>query len=316
MTWRILLLAALAFSLPGADLKVGIIGLDTSHVIEFTKILNDPSNPEHVPGARVVAGYPGGSADVEDSRTRIDRFTAELKAKYGVEIVPDIPSLLSRVDAVLLESVDGRRHLEQVRPVFAARKRVFIDKPLASTYADAKEIARLGRASGTPWFSTSSLRYAAPIQGLHSPEILGAFAWGPAPYEPHHQLDLSWYGIHVIEMLYAVMGTGCETVSRTYTEGADLVVGRWRDGRIGVIRGARQGKSRGEYGLVAHTSAEVRETGPIKGVFYSQLLSEVVKFFQTGVPPVPEEETLEIFAFLDAAQRSKEAGGLPMRLER
>ena len=316
MTTRILLFLTLAAYLWAADIKVGIIGLDTSHVIEFTKILNDPSNPGHVAGARVVAGYPGGSPDVEASRTRIDKFTAELKTKYGVEIVPDIPALLARVDAVLLESVDGRPHLTQVRPVFAAGKPVFIDKPLASTYADAKEIARLARASGTPWFSTSSLRYAAPIGELRAQEILGAFAWGPAPTEPHHQLDLSWYGIHAVEMLYTVMGPGCETVTRISTEGADLVVGRWRDGRIGVVRGGRQGKSHEEYGLVAYTPPQVRDTGSIKGAFYSQLLAEVVKFFQTGIPSVPEEETLEIFAFMDAAQRSKEAGGAPMRLER
>ena len=315
MTRQILVILLLAGCLRAADLKLGIIGLDTSHVTAFTELLNNPSNPNHVPGARVVAGYKGGSPDVESSYTRIDKFTEQLKTKYGIEIVPDIPSLLQRVDAVLLESVDGRVHLEQVRPVFAAKKRVFIDKPLAATYADAKQIALLGRGSKAPWFSASSQRYSPQVTELKGPNILGAFTWGPAPTEPHHQLELSWYGIHGIEMLYALMGTGCESVTNTSTEGADLVVGRWKGGRIGTVRGGR-GDGSSTSGAVVYTPAEVKQSRPTKESSYARLLVEVVKFFQSGVPPVPNEETLEIFAFMDAAQRSKEAGGKPMSLTR
>ena len=298
--------------LPAADLKLGIIGLDTSHVAAFAELLNNPSNPDHVPGARVVAAWPGGSPDVESSRTRLEKFTEQLRTKHRVEIVATIADLLARADAVLLESVDGRVHLEQVKPVFAAGKRVFIDKPLAATYADAREIARLGRQTGVGWFSTSSLRYSPQVTEWKGQPVFGAYTWGPASTEPHHQLDLSWYGIHAIEMLYALMGTGCESVTRTSTAGADLVVGRWKDGRIGAVRGGRQGAS--DYGAVIYGPRQARTYGSAGGALYGKLLVEVVKFFQTGEPPVPNDETLEIFAFMDAAQRSKEAGGAPMRL--
>jgi hypothetical protein len=311
---RLLLLALAALSLPAADLRIGIIGLDTSHVTAFTAVLNDASNPNHIPGGRVVAGFRGGSPDVESSRTRIDRFTAELQKKYGVEIVPDIATLLSKVDVVLLESVDGRTHLEQVRPVLAARKRVFIDKPLASTYADAKEIARLGKESGTPWFSSSSLRYSKQVTQFQGLDILGAYTWGPASLEEHHQLDLSWYGIHAIEMLYTLMGPGCEWVTRTSTGGADVVTGHWRGGRVGVMRGERQ--AGGDYGAVVYTPKKTLVAPPEGGAAYAALLVQVMKFFETGVPPVPNDVTVEIFAFMDAAQRSKAAGGAPARLER
>src|SRR5215472_13049271 len=135
-----LLLPMSCFSQADANgpIKVGIIGLDTSHVIAFTENLNDPSNKDHVPGLRVVAAYKGGSPDVESSWSRVDKFTAELRDKWKIEIVNDIPTLCSKVDAVLLESVDGRSHLEQVKPVFAARKPVFIDKPMAGTYKEGK----------------------------------------------------------------------------------------------------------------------------------------------------------------------------------
>ena len=309
---RLFLLALPLAVLTAADLKIGIIGLDTSHVTAFTGILNNPSSPNHVPGAKVVAAYRGGSPDVESSYTRLDKFTAELQTKYGVEIVPDIPSLLSKVDAVLLESVDGRKHLEQVKPVLAARKRVFIDKPLASTYADAKEIARLARQSGTPWFSSSSLRFSNQAEHFKGLDILGAYTWGPASLEEHHQLDLSWYGIHAIELLYTLMGPGCEWVTRTSTDGADVVTGHWKGGRIGVVRGERKAGS--DYGAIAYTPKKTVAAPQERGAAYAALLAEVVKFLQTGAPPVPNEVTVEIFAFMDAAQRSKGAGGAPMRL--
>src|SRR5262245_54308567 len=167
---RMLLVLALlvAIGSVGAQstVRVGIIGLDTSHVVAFTKLLNDATGPDHIPGARVVAAFKGGSPDVESSANRIEGFTAELRDKWKIEIVPDIPSLVSKVDAVLLESVDGRVHLEQARPVLQAKKRVFIDKPLAASYKDAREIARLAETHGAAWFSSSSLRFYPSVQAL------------------------------------------------------------------------------------------------------------------------------------------------------
>jgi hypothetical protein len=297
------------------EIKVGMIGLDTSHVTAFTKLLNDKSDPNHVPGARVVAAFKGGSPDVESSRTRIDRFTAELKDKWGVEIVGSIEELCKKVDAVLLESVDGRPHLNQVRPVFAAKKRVFIDKPFTAGYADALEIVRLSRESGTPFFSSSSLRFANDLQAMKRDEklgpVLGAFTYGPAPTEPHHP-DLFWYGIHAVEALYTLMGTGCESVTRVRTDGADVVVGKWIDGRIGTMRGIRDGKQ--DYGAIAFGAKANQTTPTPMKSDYRNLLVEVVKFFQTGAPPVPPEETLEMMAFMEAADLSKARGGAAVML--
>src|SRR5262249_49615981 len=141
-----------------ADLRLGIIGTDTSHVIAFTKILNDPTSPDHVAGARVVAAYKGGSKDVESSYSRVDKYAEELHTKWKIEFTSDIPDLCRKVDGILLESVDGRVHLQQAKPVIAAGKPLFIDKPLAATLEDAREIAHLAQQAGVPWFSSSSLR--------------------------------------------------------------------------------------------------------------------------------------------------------------
>lgn len=311
----LMLLTAAGALAQSEPIRIGIIGLDTSHVTAFTALLNDPSNPNHVPGARVVAAYKGGSPDIESSATRIDRFTAELQTKWKVELVGSIEELCQKVDAVLLESVDGRPHLAQVRPVFAARKRVFIDKPFAGNYRDAREIVRLAKESGTPFFSTSSLRFVTELQEMKKSEklggMLGAFTFSPSPTEPHHP-DLFWYGIHGVEMLFTLMGAGCESVTRVHTPGADVVVGRWKDGRTGTFRGIRDGKT--DYGAIAFGGKAVIPSSVPMKVDYRGLVVEIVKFFQTGVPPVSPEETLEIMAFMEAADLSKARSGQPVKL--
>jgi hypothetical protein len=284
-------------------------------VTAFTKLLNDKSDPNHVPGARVVAAFKGGSPDVDASRTRIDRFAAELKDTWGVEFVNSIEELCAKVDAVLLESVDGRPHLAQVRPVLKAKKRVFIDKPFTAGYADAREIVRLSRESGVPFFSSSSLRFVADVQAIKNSGkhggILGAFTFGPEQLEPHHP-DLFWYGIHAVEMLYTLLGPGCVEVTRVKTDSGDTVIGRWKDGRVGTMRGLIRGKQ--DYGAVAFgMNAVIATPVPLRSD-YRGLLVEIVKFFQTGVPPIQPDETLEMMAFMEAAELSKARGGAPVAL--
>ncbi|HZT30971.1 MAG TPA: Gfo/Idh/MocA family oxidoreductase [Bryobacteraceae bacterium] len=294
-----------------ADLRLGIIGTDTSHVIAFTKILNDDTSPDHVPGGKVVAAYKGGSKDLPDSYNRVDKYAQELRSKWNVEFEPDIPTLCKKVDAVLLESLDGRVHLEQARPVIAAHKPLFIDKPLAATLEDAREIARLAKEAGVPWFSSSSLRFGEIGTTMKFRDTTGASTWGPGPLEEHHPLELAWYAIHPIELLYTLMGPGCEEVSRTYTPGADFLVGRWKDGRIGTVRAIRPYSG---YGAVVYRPKEIVQSNPKSVEGYRPLLVEIMKFFDSRQPPVPNDETLEMFAFMDAAQRSKAEGGRPVRL--
>jgi hypothetical protein len=295
----------------GADLRLGIVGTDTSHAVAFAKLLHSPDAKGTLAGVRIVAAYKGGSPDVESSRTRVDKFAEELRSQYQVEIVPDIPTLVSKVDAVLLLSVDGRKHLEQAKQIFAGKKPVFIDKPLASTLEDARAIAKAARDAGTPWVSTSSLRFGPLAESLKGPDIRGAFVWGPGPTEEHHSLELTWYGIHAVELLYSILGPGCESVSMTSEKDADVVVGNWKDGRIGTVRLARP---YGPFGGVVFRAKDVFTSDPKLQGGYAPMLEKVIEFFKTGQRPVPEAETLEIFAFMDAAQRSKKSGGGPTKL--
>ena len=299
------------------EIRIGMVGLDTSHVIAFTRLLNDKKHADHVPGAKVICAFKGGSPDVKASASRVDGFTNQLREKFGVEIVGSIPELCRKVDAVMLESVDGRPHLEQSRPIFAAGKRVFIDKPLAGSYKDAREIVKLSKESGTPFFHASSVRFYDSIRKLKGHpsvgKIVGCQTWSPASLEPHHP-DLFWYGIHGVEALYSLMGPGCETVQRTHVADTDVVVGRWKDGRVATFRGMRSGK-RG-YGAVAYGEKGIRSSRDVEGKnSYRNLVVEIVKFFKTGVSPVSSEEMLEVMAFMAAADLSKEREGAAVRLD-
>jgi len=209
--------------------------------------------------------------------------------------------------------VDARQHLAQARQVIAAHKPLFIDKPLASTLEDAREIARLASEAGVPWFSSSSLRFGG-VERLKATPVAGAETWGPGPLEEHHYLELGWYAIHPLELLYVLMGTGCESVTRISTPNTDVVVGKWKDGRIGVLRALRP---YAKYGAIAYyqgAKAQTFQVGEHVDGGYAPLVEAIVKFLQTGVPAAPNQETLEMFAFLDAAQRSKETGGKPAAL--
>ena len=293
-------------------IRIGIIGLDTSHAIAFTKLLNAEDPPEALSGCRVVVAYPHGSPDIESSKSRIPQYTEDIK-RLGVEIVDSIDDLIAQVDAVLLETNDGRPHLEQVIPVLKAGKRVFVDKPVAGSLTDAMAIYAAAKKFDVPIFSSSSLRWMTGAQEARNGEhgdIVGCDTYSPCSLEPTHP-DLFWYGIHGVEGLFTVMGTGCQTVQRTSLDNVDVVVGTWEGGRIGTFRGLREGK-RG-YGGVAYGTKSVATLGPHVG--YGPLLERVVHYFRTGEVPVTPEETLEIYAFMEAADESKRQQGAAVKID-
>lgn len=292
-----------------AGKRVGIIGLDTSHSLAFTRLLNSSEvNPEFK-GYKIVAAYPYGSKEIKSSSRRIPGYTAKVK-ELGVKIVGSIDELLKKVDVVLLETNDGRLHLEQALPVIKSGKRMFIDKPIAASLKDAVAIFEASKAYNVPVFSTSSLRYITGVQDLNLDKIVGADTFSPALLEETHP-DFFWYGIHGVEMLFTVMGRGCKSVVRVNTEGTDIVVGTWKDGRVGTFRGTRTGKH--DYGGTVFSEDGKTVLGPHTG--YQPLLLEIIKFFETGKVPVSPAETLEIFAFMEAAHESKRQGGASVSLE-
>lgn len=291
--------------------RLGMIGLDTSHVIAFTKYINDPKNAT---GFRVVAGYPGGSPDFPASANRVDKFTKQLKDDYGMEIVASVEELCKKVDGILLESVDGRPHLEQAKPVIAAGLPLFIDKPVADDLEDAIEIFRLAKEHNVPCWSSSSFRFGKGIVDARENkalgEIVGCDVFGSSSWAEHHP-DLYLYGVHAVEALFTVMGPGCQTVRRVKTDkGTDMVIGIWEGGRIGTFRDLRGGKPPATAIIHGSKGSAMGNSGG-----YAPLVVEILKFFKTGKAPVSAEETIEIFAFMSAADESKAKDGAAVSLK-
>jgi predicted dehydrogenase len=299
-------------------IRAGMIGMDTSHCRVFTEMLHDEKAEGHVPGMRIVAAYPSFSPDIEKSASSVNSYKQTLSEKWGVKIVDSIPELFDQADVFLIESVDGRRHLPELKAIAATGKPVYIDKPLASNLADAKEIARIVTEQKIPCFSSSSLRFDPTFQKFLGEKekygkVLGCDAYSPAHLEKTNP-GLFWYGVHGVEILFTLMGRGCKTVRCSSTEGADMAVGVWDDGRIGTMRGIRKGLSEFGASLICE-KAVVDLPRDMKAPIYAGLLRAMVEFFKTKKPPVPIEETVEICAFMDAAYHSSEKDGDEIKIE-
>lgn len=306
--------------MPHSPLRIGFVSLDSSHCTAFTKLLQeaaaDPADPWGLADAAITAGWPGGSPDFPLSRDRVDGFTAEMQS-LGVQIVSTVEELLEQVDAVILGAVDGRQHEELAARIFPARLPVFIDKPLAHDYPAACRVATLARQYRTPWFTASALRFQNALTStlselqLANEHITGCDAWGTLRTGLGH-LELAWYGIHGIEALYAVMGTGCQTVTRCRTECGDLTTGLWPGGRLGTFRALHEGRQPPGFGMTIFGSHTIRSLHfPAN---YHELLGAILQFFRSGLPPVSNSESSEIFAFMHAAETSSRQSGQAISL--
>ncbi|KKO54925.1 Gfo/Idh/MocA family protein [Paenibacillus sp. DMB20] len=294
-----------------SSLRIGLIGLDTSHALAFTRLLHDAGDAYHVPGAVVAAAYPGGSPDFPLSISRVNGFTEDIRGQYGVPIMETPEEVAEVCDALMLLAADGRAHLELFRRIAPYRKPVFIDKPLALRSLEAEEIARTAERNGIPVMSASSLRYALSLTRELEREgaepVLGADVHGPMEIEST-QSHYFWYGIHSAEMLFSVMGPGCREVSAISAESHELITGTWEDGRIGTVRGNRSGNF--SFGALIHRkneSAYVDAQGSGKP-FYADLLERVMVMFTTGKIVLPIQQSVEVIRFLEAAEESRRTG--------
>ena len=280
---------------------IGIVGMDTSHSPTLVKAINGADN-----GYKVTTAFSTVSLDFPPSADRVDMFTKQI-SDMGVEIVPTLDELLEKVDYVLLLTVDGRRHLEQAKKIFKAGKKVFIDKPIAASLKDVIAIFDLSKKYNIPTFTSSAVRFmetAQEVRGGSIGKVLGASTFAPVAYQPTLPA-LYWYGIHGIELLFTLMQTGCQKVKRQKTEHFDLITGNWGDGRIGTYRGL-QNKMQ-QYGGQAFGEKGVSDLGRFKD--FEPLHHAIIRYFETGEVPVTPQETIEIFAFMDAAHQSSKQNG-------
>ena len=309
--------AAVAVS-ASAEIKIGIIGLDTSHATAFVKIIN-VEKPADVAGMRVVAAYPWGSKEIKSSYERIPKYTEMVKSN-GVEIVDSIDKLIEMSDFICLETNDGREHLWQAEKVFKAGKPVFIDKPLAHNLRDALKIYELGKKYNAKYFSCSSLRYGEVVQnaraGMYG-KIRTMCVTSPSPEEEQGTHNYySWYGIHGFEPYVAVMGTGADRVTCLRTDKGDAISVQYPDGRVGQLNLLRDKWNYCGYVIGVDEKGKTKVAAYENGAAgYKPLLADVLKFIKSGEPSFQPEESVEIFKLMEAAEMSAKRGGAPVTLE-
>ncbi|MBD1380490.1 Gfo/Idh/MocA family oxidoreductase [Metabacillus arenae] len=282
-------------------LRIGMIGLDTSHCEIFTKSLNEVSND-----GKVLFAFKGGSPDLAISSERINNYTKLLTENYGVELIDSIESLAEISDALLLTSVDGRIHLQQFTAAAPYKKPVFIDKPLTISYREAKEIYRISELYHTPVMSSSSLRFSDSLMEAKQNvkgRVEGTYCFGPMPLLAGIP-GLFWYGIHTVEILYSLYGPGCKKVRAESNDNSFVIRSYWKDGRTAVLRGSKDHDS--GFGGYIHTDTESISfhTKSDKRPYYINLLKEILTFFHTHQSPIRKEETLEVIRFIEAANES------------
>lgn len=299
-----------------STLKIGIIGLDSSHAGQYTKLLHEIDHAHYVPGGQIVAAYAGGSPDWELSHGRVPGFREEITAGYGVPVYDTIADVVAAADALMILTIDGRVHVEQFAAVAGAGKPVYIDKPLTATSAEAQELATLAETTSTPVFSSSVWRYA---EGLR--EAMAALA-GPAKHVALHGMwpehpglhGWTWYGIHQVEIAYKIMGVGCRKVACVREGASEVITAFWDEGRtVTIATNHDQNLTNG--GWVAdeqgtHAIA-VRDTMHER---YAAFLRSYLNFCQSGPAPVALDETVETIAFMETAWQSREQGGLLLPL--
>lgn len=293
-----------------ADVRIGLIGLDTSHVTAFTKLLNDASADWHVKGGKVTVAYPGGSPDFELSHTRVKGFTDELRDKHGIRIVETLEAVAEQSDLVFIESVDGRVHLKQFQQIARFKKPTFIDKPLAANLADAEAIYRVAEQNGVPVMSCSSLRYWQPLRDALAggrDSIVGCDAFGPLPEETALP-GLHWYGVHTVEMIVATMGPGCAELQAFKNADSDIIRMTWSDGRSVMMRGARNAHHK--FGMTLHRKEGAQWVDPASSSkpYYAGLLEAILHSLPQGKSDVPKAEMLEIMKIMEAANQSRQNG--------
>lgn len=297
------------------NIKIGLVGLDTSHSPAFAMLLNNPQEKGHIPGCQVVKAYPGGSELFSSSIERVEGFTKQFRDDIKVEISSSIEELAEGMDAFLLESVDGCQHLEQFKILAEFGKPIFIDKPLVCSYAEAKAIIELAKVKKVPVMTSSSLRFALGISDAlaEGETVQACHAFGPMALLEDYR-DYFWYGIHSAEILFTMMGKGCKDVRIIATKDYDLLVGTWDDGRIGTITGKRIEPY--NFGCALLTNKGERTVKAESTIpWYTLLMKEVVEFFKNGTIAVSNAESLEVIAFLEAASRSRAAGGAIIKLD-
>jgi len=291
-----------------AHLKIAMIGLDTSHAVEFSRRIQAPdyhSVKDRITGLTVTRCL--RFATPFQTESGLDLRQRQLEA-WNVQVTRDFATAVAACDALMLEINDPAWHYPYFQRCLSLRKPIFMDKPLADTLPHGKTMLRQAADSGIPFFSASALRYdpAVTTAAMHCPFPLTAIVRGPLAQAPAGS-SLLWYGVHCFEILQRLMGCGAGNVQVDRQAAGYLVRVNYRDGRSGTVE---LDSATPHYGgvLSAPGQQDVAFTVASPPVFYDFLLEQIARFFTSGKAPLSPSEMQETMALLDAAERALQSG--------
>ena len=287
------------------DIKVAIIGLDTSHTIEFTKRFQAPdcSAADKVGGVKVINCMRFETPF--QNKEGLDKRQKQME-DWGVRVVTDFNEAVINADAIMLEINDPQLHLEYFKKAAVLSKPVYLDKPLADTAEHGSEILKIAKDKKVKVFSTSSLRFDAGLilAAKKIPAPLYTHTYGPLGAAAAGS-SIVWYGVHAFEMLVRVMGKGGTKVFTTKTSSGVVVTIEYPEKRRGVVELT---ENAWVYGGDLRTNDKAEAFVVDGSVLYTNLCKEIANFLKTGNSPVPLEETMEVMALLEAAEKSFKNG--------
>ncbi|MFA5645841.1 MAG: Gfo/Idh/MocA family oxidoreductase [Candidatus Ratteibacteria bacterium] len=287
------------------EIRVAVIGLDTSHSVEFPRRMQAPDCPEDqkVSGLRTVSclTFPTPFQSEEGLAARKKQLE-----EWGIKVTTSLEEAVEECDAVMVEINDPAFHLEYFKKVADLGKPIFLDKPLADTMESGKEISKIVAEKSLRMFSASSLRFIPQLgdacRAVPLPQVVHTY--GPLGRAPAGS-SIVWYGVHAFEMLQRAMGMGAMSVFTAKDSSGVVCLIEFSGGRVGV---AELRENNRQYGGDLRSEAKAVPFVADMGRAYSDLLIEIKAFFEGRRVPVSLKETLEIMGMLDAAQRSFESG--------
>jgi predicted dehydrogenase len=276
-------------------------GVAAYHGRAFSGLINGLAAGQTTP-----EGWPKYEQSVADARIVTvwdpDRDAArQLAAVFGIERVTDtMEAAGDRIDAVIITDDLTMQHQQRARPFLERGIPTYIDKPLSADPAEAASIVAVAEQHGTALMSCSALRFAVETAELRAnPEQLGRIAFATTVCNG----ELVFYGIHALELAFAIMGPGVRSVYNVGQEKSSVVRLAYEDGRSLVLMVGEEIAPVFQlnlYGSKGRQDIIVRDaTG-----FYSNMLGKVVEMARTKQSPVPPRETLEIIRILAAAKQS------------
>ena len=288
------------------ELKAAIVGMDTSHAVEFPKYLQDPAMETEfrVEGMKVTRALRFETPF--QNRAGLDQRQQYLEG-IGVKVTEDFEEAVADCDAIFIEINDPSRHLEYFRKCAPLGKPVFLDKPFADTLDNTIEILKLAKEHHVRFFTGSSLRFDANIVKAHEelPEIDLGHTWGPLGAAASGS-SIVWYGIHTFEMLEKIMGPGAIAVTSVPDRCGVVCTVAYADGRRGVVELVRNNYA---YGGVLRKGRETRMFTFVGGKqLYHNLVADIGNFFRGTCEWIPLKESFEIMSMLEAAELSVRYG--------